>query len=97
MTLVLVEDIFVHFFVSRYPPFILRHRSIVYLFVAMISFDMDPLCNPFSWDIITIYIHTSWIHSVLDLVVILSTLLSMGMPTGTILSYLISFAGIVLI
>jgi hypothetical protein len=49
MTLVLVEDQFVHLIDSSYPPMILRHRSIVYLFVAMISFDMDPLCIHFSW------------------------------------------------
>jgi hypothetical protein len=49
LTLVLEEVQFVHLFDSSYYPVIVRHKSTLYLFVCMISFEMDPLCTHTSW------------------------------------------------
>ena len=63
-TLAFAEDHIFHSLGSKYPMFlILRHISTVYLFVAMIFFDMDPLCflrcNAYY------FIFFIWIHCVL--------------------------------
>jgi hypothetical protein len=63
-TLVLAEDQLVLSIGPRYPLLlILRHSSTVYLFVAMIYFDMDPLCIFCGHACYFIYI--TWIHCVL--------------------------------